>query len=78
MTCSIFLVLHPSFFTCRRAGARTSHAAEGRGKATLFVHALVRASMQTISVDSPAFFGGGHLCEATALECMLLWALRFA
>ena len=42
------------------------------------MHALVRGSMQSISVDSPSFFEGGHLCVANALECMLLWALRLA
>ena len=42
------------------------------------MHALVRASMQSISVDSPSFFEGGNLCVANALECMLLWALRLA
>ncbi len=42
------------------------------------MHALVRGSMQTISVDSPSFFEGGDLCVANALECMLLWALHLA
>jgi hypothetical protein len=51
---------------------------QGRSKASLFVHALTRAALQTISVDSPSFFEGGHLCVANALECMLLWALRLA
>ena len=42
------------------------------------MHALVRGSMQSISVDSPSFFEGEDLCVANALECMLLWALRLA
>jgi hypothetical protein len=42
------------------------------------VFALVRASLQTINVDSPSFLDAGELCVANALECMLVWALRLA
>ncbi len=73
------LVLCPLHFThyllcCTSA----SRVASGRSNASLFVHALKRVSMQTISVDSPSFFEGEDLCLANALECMLLWALRLA